>query len=730
MLVFGARALSRRALEAEKPPSEIRMNEVAFDPAGLRATEMEETGDPVAGVKKRASKVHAKLTTPKDSGPKVTHQPQQPATGQSVFITADFRNHPSAEALELEYQIVDPGRYIALADSAYEKQWRKLPMNDKGQSGDQVGDDHIWTAQVPAELQKHRRLMRYRIRSVGSRKLVAPGEDDPQKNFAYFVYDGVPPWKGAINPGASEAKLSRPVVFSSEVLQRVPVYHLISSKTSVEKATWKAEWQGDRHAYAYTGTMVYDGVVYDHIGFRARGGSWRHAMGKNMWKFNFLPGHRFEARDNYGNRYRTKWDKLNLGACIQQADYGMRGEQGMFEAVGFRLFELAGLEASATHWVHFRIIDQDAESPADQYQGDFWGLYLAVENLDEHFLKEHRLPAGNLYKMEFGAKVAFNGDPNVVNGSDVAEFQKASGRRQLPDSWWTENLDLPRYYNYRAILECIHHYDIDSGKNYFYYRNPESRKWVVLPWDIDLSWGDHMFGGGHEPFYRAGILSRPQFRQEYQQRLAELRDLLFNPEQVGRLIDEYAGIISEPGGAPSLVDADRAKWDYHPVMASAYVMAEKSGQGRFYFGDPHNTFGAMVQYMKRFAAERAKWVDRQLLRGYAPPASPTVRGPESLPPGLEMIGVQSTPPSNVTPKAYQWRLADVTPPGTPGTNRRQPWHYEIQAVWETETPEGAASIPGKLLVPGHEYRVRSRLQESGGTWSRWSSPAVIKPPPK
>jgi hypothetical protein len=76
----------------------------------------------------------------------------------------------------------------------------------------------------------------------------------------------------------------------------------------------------------------------------------------------------------------VKWGKLNLGACIQQGDYGMRGEQGMFEAVGFRLFNLAGIEASRTHWVHLRIVDQSEESPLDQYSGDFWGLYLAVEN--------------------------------------------------------------------------------------------------------------------------------------------------------------------------------------------------------------------------------------------------------------------------------------------------------------------------------------------------------------
>src|SRR6185436_8283114 len=119
-----------------------------------------------------------------------------------------------------------------------------------------------------------------------------------------------------------------------------------------------------RKRYNYTGTFVADdGKVYDHVRFRARGGEWRYGMGKNMWKLDF----------NRGAKYKAKWEKLNLGACIQQGSYGMRGEQGMFEAVGFKLFNLVGVEAPHTHWVQLRIITDEAENPANQYRGDFWG---------------------------------------------------------------------------------------------------------------------------------------------------------------------------------------------------------------------------------------------------------------------------------------------------------------------------------------------------------------------
>jgi hypothetical protein len=663
----------------------------------------------------------------------VRHEPLQPKSGQSVQVSAHLPDLTGTGSFVLEYQIVEPGMYIALRDPEFKSQWASLPMSEAAPEARSPGQERHFTVQLPPELQKNRRLVRYRIRSVKENKVVAPEPNDSQPNYAYFVYDGVPDWKGALDPDGLKANLRRPVTYSSEVLQRIAVYEFISSKGAVEGATWTDPDQfglPQRNAYRYTGTLVYDGTVYDHVGFRARGGMWRHAMGKNMWKFDFRPGHHLAARDFYGKPYDVKWGKLNLGACIQQGDYGMRGEQGMFEAVGFRLFNLAGVQAPQTHWVHLRIIDQPEESPADQYRGDFWGLYLAVENVDERFLKEHQLPPGNLYKIEGLAKTEFNGDPVITDQRDVRRFMSELMRRQS-DTWWQTNVDLAGYYGYRSIIECIHHYDLDSGKNYFYYLHPQSRQWIVIPWDIDLTWGDQMFGGGGEPFYEAGILLKPRFKQAYQERLAEIRDLLFNPDQTDRLIDEYAAMISDPSGGPSVAGADRAKWDYNPVMESPLVSPEKAGMGRFYFGQPENDFRVMVKYMKSYMARRVRWIDARLLSDYRPPKPPTIDQSGTLDfsaPNLE-LRLGAKPAYEV--QACRWRLAEVTDPASPSFNPHQPWHYEIQSIWEQDRKnEAPASIPAHLLKPGHAYRVRVRLQTVQGAWSRWSAPVQIPVPAK
>ena len=623
----------------------------------------------------------------------------------------------------LEFQAVDPGHYIALADPAYRTAWVAVPMKETGTAGE-------FSAVLPPEQQIHRRLIRYRVvaTSADGARVQSPAADDSQPNHAYFVYDGIPAWKGAIDPRSLDPRRRFPTTFPQEVLSRVQSYHLISSAPAVEKATW-TEQTGDKE-YRHTGTLVADGRVYDHVRFRARGGVWRHAMGKNMWKVDFNSGHALEARDDYGHPYQVKWGKLNLRACIQQGDYGHRGEQGMFEAVGFRLFNLAGVESPRTHWVQMRFITDAEESPADQYRGDYWGLYLAIENEDGRFLKEHGLPDGNLYKMMGGGNLSHQGIGAVTNHSDVNAFLRGI-QGASSEAWWRENVDLGRYYSYRTILEGIHHYDVDGGKNYDFYLNPKTRRWVQVPWDIDLTWADNMFGWGQDPFMR-GILGRPALRREFAQRAQEIRDLLFNPEQTGQLIDECASIISDAPGKPSVVAADRAKWDFHPVMTSGNVLQDKAGKGLFYQAASSGDFAGMVRLMKDYVVTRSRVLDEQIAAaGLHPVPAPEVQpGPggaeltvrmsfkASLPAGME--------PSSIA--ATEWRVGEVNDPKAQNYTKGKPGVYEITPVWLSGEKPGfhaAAQIPATVVQAGHVYRVRVRVRDASGQWSRWSKPAEL-----
>ncbi len=662
----------------------------------------------------------------------VNHSPEQPKSGEPVTITAKITDSDGIAAATLLYQVVDPGNYIELNDALYQTSWLSIPMVDNGSNGDAQAGDSIYTAVLPASLQTHRRLIRYRIASsdMAGQTLNIPYEDDPQPNFAYFVFDGVPEWRAAIQRGSTDATRAQVQTFSAAEMGRLPTYHLISKRSSVEDATWNSKYGGD--LYRWWGTLIYDGKVYDHIRYRARGGVWRYAMGKNMWKFDLNRGHEFQARDNYGRRYKTTWKKVNLGANIQQGDYLHRGEQGMFESVGFALFNLAGVQAPKTQWINYRIIDDAAEAPSDnQYGGDYWGLYLSVEQEDGRFLDEHDLPDGNLYKMEGGTGELNNqGLTGATDKSDLNTFLNTYRNGNPDANWWRQNFEVDQYLSYHTIVQGIHHYDICDGKNYFYFLNPDTRQWSIHTWDLDLTWADNMYRDcdGSDPFHPL-IVEGGLFNLDFRNRAREIRDLLYNTDQALKLLDEYAGIVKGTNAGPSILAADRAMWDYNPVMAnSSIVNLSKAGQGRFYqfpYESARNSsrqgsFEAAVAIMKDYIVARSTFLDERIADALIPNRpSITYTGPAGYP--LNRIELKSSSYKGGSPfGAMKWRVGEIrdAAPGIPGI-------YEIDSLWETPeltTFNNSVAVPGEYLKVGHRYRARVKVKDVNGRWSNWSAP--------
>ena len=667
----------------------------------------------------------------------VKHRPKAPTSGQAVTVTAKATDSEDGVAtVRLEYQLVDPGQYIHKGDPAYATNWTVVAMNDTGTAGDTLAGDGVFAVVLPASLQQHRRLVRYRVVATdhSGRSIRGPYDHDPEPNFAYFVYDGVPAWSGAARPGVTPVE-----TFDSALMESVPVYHLISRKADVEQSTWFERYRGSD--YKWTGTIVHDGEVYDHIKYRARGGVWRYAMGKNMWKFNFHAAHRLAHRDDYGREYEERWDKLNFSALIQQGNYWHRGEQGLFESAGFQLFNLLGVEAPLTNFAHFRIIDEAAETGPSQFDGDFWGLYLAIEQLDGRFLDQHDLPDGNLYKMEKEGGTPTGtlnnqGLTAVTDRSDLNAFLGTyNSTNTLSDQWWRDHLDLPRYYSYRSVVEGIHHYDIGNGKNYFYFLNPETARWQVHPWDLDLTWANNMFGNGNEPF-KSRVLTRPVFEQEYQNRLREVRDLLYNNDQGDALLDDIARLVNDPAGGLSFVDADRARWDHNPILDdSVYIdrfSSNKARTGRYYAGNggsivpPTPDFEGMVQKLKNYIATRGGWIDANLIFDADIPVTPSLAYTGGPGHPADDLSFESSGflDNSGTLAALEWRLGEIVDTNAPAHDPAAAPVYEITAVW-TSGPVGPAltiDVPPDAVVPGHTYRARVRHRDSTGKCSHWSAP--------
>jgi hypothetical protein len=554
----------------------------------------------------------------------VEHVPQQPSSGEPVVVTAKITDPDGVVRVRLSYQVVKPGSYIpaylpisisSLIANPYQSQplnsafenaanWHQLTMVDNGNGQDAVAGDNIYTAVIPG--QTNRTLMRYRIIAEdGSDNVVqVPYADDPSLNFAYYVYDGVPDYVASEDSVHPEGPGH---VYSSEVLTSIPVYTLITraadlyqcngynSADRINQGTTNVKTQDAGRAYNWEGAFVYEGKVYDHIGYRLRGGNGRYnynsIAGKRSMKFRFNRGNYFQARDIYGNKLPSKWQHLNTGKMfgnqITFAGYN-RYPYGLNEVLDMRLFDAVNVPAPQSWWIHFRVVDGLLEAPAGsdgQYKGDFWGLYVAFENYDGAFLERLGLPKGNLYKLsdkiyDGPRQLRYQGPEAVDDASDYENI-RWNLNYEASAEFIRNYLDCDEWYRYHTIVEAIRHYDVFTGptcihciKNLAWYFYPDynagnsylGKVWF-LPFDVDDTWGpyfnmgiDHAMGAIYDQSYDTTFRQystdpeKSPLKQEYRNFIREFRDLHWQPEVINGMINELAAVIAD------FVPADRDRW--------------------------------------------------------------------------------------------------------------------------------------------------------------------------
>ena len=542
----------------------------------------------------------------------VLHTPNQPLAGQVVVVTARITDANGVASATLQTQTVDPGSYIRKTDAAYATSWTSTAMNDAGTNGDVLAGDGIFSATIPTATQTHRRVVRYRISSTDAlgASVTAPYADDEQPNFAYFVYNGLPAWSGALQPGAGGAR-GTVQTYPATMLAQYEPWHLIANNTDVDNS----QYNGGFNDVRFSATLVYDGKVYDHIQFKNRGKGSIYVSGKNKWALFFNRARDIRVKDNWG-RYYEPWNSVALDANASPWCAVHRGGAGVEEALSYRMFELGGLPALRTNYVHWRVIDGAAESGATQYDGDMWGLYLALEPMEGNYLDERNLPDGNVYNIEGGlGDKTRQGATHPTDASDWNTFRDGANAGGQTETWYRQNMDLRALYTFFALNRLNGNVDIRAGDNLRFYHNPTNINggtnghWVVAPYDLDMMfvcghhWAANIDGNvysGVTDQFRA-ITRHAALGLEFRNRARELLDLMAsdssaNGGQVGQLIDEYAQLVSPTGATHTWAALDAAMWNLHPrtqgdgVTASGYTSHKNN-----FFRTPYNDFrGANV----------------------------------------------------------------------------------------------------------------------------------------
>src|SRR5262249_38129911 len=198
------------------------------------------------------------------------------------------------------------------------------------------------------------------------------------------------------------------------------------------------------------GTVVYRGVVYDHVHYRNSGQVSAHAGGKNKWVIKFNRGHDLPFVDHDGVAFPAGWHELRLNPGTHNPFIPvLRGITGLDEVLSFRAYRLAGVPSPPATWVQFRVVAGAEEvSAKDQYAGDLWGPYVALGDMKPKLLADRKLSDGLTVTIQSGIKHTPRGMTDAQK-----EWEKfLNGMRSGPkEDWWRRNLDLPAYYSFHAL---------------------------------------------------------------------------------------------------------------------------------------------------------------------------------------------------------------------------------------------------------------------------------------
>lgn len=696
----------------------------------------------------------------------ISVSPAQPTATTPVIISAKVTDPEGVATVQLQYQVVAPGSYLPAttpnpisnhlivgADSALPANpafeaaanWTVVPMNDDGVNGDAQGGDGTYTVTLPG--QANRTLVRYRIVVTDNpgNTIRTPYVDDDSCNFAYFVYNGVPDYQGT--PASTLTSLPNYHFLTRAADYAQCIAYDSSNQLTGNTSSWNYEnWEA---------AVVYDGVVYDHVLYRLHGANGRYYFtSKRAFRWQFNKGYEFQAKDNDGNPFAKPWAHLvteNLWENRGTLTYSLN------ENLNFYLFQQIGVPSPHATMVNFRLLDNIAEQP-DAYHGDYWGLMFVHEDYEKNFLDSRNLGKGNLYKLTRDAvsgvsQQRYQAPDAVSDGSDHdAIYNNVGGTylngRSTP-AYVTSHVNLAEYNRYHALAEAIRHYDYwpSGDNNAAYYFDPgtytadnnyHGQLWI-LPSDVDATWGP-TWNAGHDVVHNAlfddsGDIggdagSNPTLWPAYFNAVREVRDLLWQPDQINPLIDQFAAIILPQQAA------DNARWKNAPADAGNY-----NGLG----GAGITSIANLVQDMKNFAFVGGSWPGGDVGTGgrgaYLDTLQLGVNNSEvSVPvtPTLSYTGAANYPINNLTfatsafvPRAgntfaaIRWRLAEVTdasaPAYVPGQKALLEWNASYDSGPLT-TFTGQFRYPASAAKAGHTYRARVCHQDGSGRWSHWSAP--------
>ena len=501
----------------------------------------------------------------------VTENPPRPAASEDLLITAKVLPQFGAMSdVQLRYRVMFGQEQI-------------VAMADDGLGADAAADDSVYSAVIPHETFGPGEMVRWYVTAedvhgyTSREPLWSPPFVDRKDTPEYFG-------TAAVDPNIST---------------KLPVMEWFVEKPEAAR--------GDAGTRA---SVLFDGLFYDNFFVRRRG-----------WSTLNWPKRKFKFDFNSGDYFRYSPDQRPVEEFNFLSHYREIGATSyMRENLAYEWMNEVGVAAPLTFHVHLR------------QNGNFYGLYSFVEQIDETFLERNGFnPDGAMYK------ALQNGTLTTTPMPATNTYRKATQK----DEPWTDfrefvvglsgsnrfrfvfdNVDVAQLVNEMASQTIATNHD-RLIKNYYMYREPETLQWHRFPWDMDQPfavgqklrgdpWANVLFGDTQhvqEPgnanwlnYLLDAILDNPVSRQMYVRRLRTLMDE-YHDSSTGYfegMVNRYYDLIQEEAhrdnaiwGAGNIDVGYRAILNENLPTRRAYLLADPlvpDGQA----GNPAVTLGTVV----------------------------------------------------------------------------------------------------------------------------------------
>lgn len=260
----------------------------------------------------------------------------------------------------------------------------------------------------------------------------------------------------------------------------------------IDEADWQDMLENPLEEEYHKANVTINGETIGNVAIRTKGNnSLTSVANSDSDRYSFKLD--FDYYDDNGNYYGLK--KL----CLNN---NYSDNSSMREYISYKIMGEMGLDVPECAYSHITV------------NGEEWGLYLAVEAIDETFLATHFDDAtGDLYKPEgmggTGADLVYNGDDisaytglnlktnlNSSDGKEILALMQA-----LEDGEGLEEvLDVEKALKYIAANVALANFDSYLGvTTHNFYLYEENGRFTIIPWDMNLAFGG--FGGGEVDIY-------------------------------------------------------------------------------------------------------------------------------------------------------------------------------------------------------------------------------------